>query len=116
MVDVVGEEAFRDVEHFAVHGDCEAPFQGRRPLAPDGVVRIAPLADVPFVPAEAVVIVGVHDGVFSLREWYAAESVAVTELSVPEYRQYGRHFQPGRDSDFDGELDDFRPRPPLCRR
>ena len=111
MVDVVHEEPFRDVEHFAVHHNCEALFQFGRPLAPHGVVRIAPFADVPFVAVEAVEIVGVHDGVFSLREADASESVAVTQLSVQEHRQHGRHFQPGRDSDFDGELDDFRTHP-----
>ena len=101
VVDVVDEEPFRDVEHFAVHRYCQPLFQFRRPLAPDGVICIAPHADVPFVFAEAVVIVGVHDGVFSLREGDAAERVAVTELSVPEQRQYGRLFQPGRYSDFE---------------
>jgi hypothetical protein len=55
------------------------------------------------------VVVGVHDGVPALREGDSAESVAVTQPSVPEQRKHGRLFQPARYSDSDNELDDFPP-------
>ena len=110
MIDVVGDEAVRHVDDFAVHRYCQPFLQYRRPLAPYGVICTVPFADVPFVPAYAFVIVGVHDGVLALREGDPAEGVAVVQLSVPEHRQYGRPFQPARYSDFDNELGDRCPR------
>ena len=107
MINVIDEEALRHIYDFAVHRYCQPLFQGWRPLAPDGVACTVPLAGVPFVPAEPIVVVGVHDGVFSLRKGDPAERVAVPQPSVPEHRQHGRPFQPGRNSDSDDELDDF---------
>ena len=111
MIDVVDEEVARDVDDFAVHGYCQPLLQGRRPLAPDGVVRTVSPAGVPFVPAYAFVIVRIDDGELSLRDGDPAESVAVAQLSVPEQRQYGELFQPARYSDSDNELDDLGPPP-----
>jgi hypothetical protein len=113
MIDVVHIKVVRHINDFAVHRYCQPLFQYRRPLAPYGVVRTVSLAGVPFVSAQPVVVVGVHDGVFALREGDSAERIAVPQLSVPEQRQHGRPFQPARYSDFDNELDDF-PRPPRC--
>jgi hypothetical protein len=114
MVDVVHVEVVRHVDDLAVHRYGQPLSELRRPLAPDGVVGAVAIAGVPFVPAEAVVVFGVHDGEFALREGDPAESVAVTQLSVPEHGQHGRPFQPARYPDFDDELDDFpRPLPPL---
>ena len=107
MIDVVDEEVVRDVDDFSVHGNCQPLLQGRRPLAPYGVMRTISPAGVPFVPADALVIVRIDDGELSLREGDPAESVAVAQLSVPEQRQHGRNFQPARYSDFDDELEDF---------
>jgi len=76
---------------------------------------MAPHADVPFVSAQAVVVFGVHDGVFALRQGDSAERVAVAKPSVPEHRQHGQPFQPARYSDSDDELDDF-PLPRLPSR
>jgi hypothetical protein len=107
MVDVVGVEAVRHVDDLAVHRYGQPLFERRRPLAPDGVVCAVAIADVPFVPAEAVVVFGVHDGVLALREGDPAECVAVTQLSVEEQGQHGQLFQRRRYPDFDNELDDF---------
>jgi hypothetical protein len=107
MVDVVDVEAVRHVDDLAVHRYGQPLFELRRPLAPYGVVGAVAIADVPFVLAEAVVVFGVHDGVFALREGDSAESVAVTQLPVPEYGQHGQLFQRRRYPDFDDELDDF---------
>ena len=111
MINMVDEEVVRHVDDFAVHRYGQPLSLARRPLAPYGVVRTAPLGDVPFVPVDSFVIVGIHDGVLALREGDSAEGVAVTQPSVQEQSQYGQPFQPGRNSDFDNELDDRCPPP-----
>ena len=114
MIDVVDEKVVRHVDDFAVHRYGQPLTLTRRPLAPYGVVRTAPTGDVPFVPVDSFVIIGIHDGVLALREGDPAESVAVTQLSVQEQSQHGQPFQQGGYSYSDDELDDF-PHPPLCR-
>ncbi len=109
MIDMVHVEVLRHVDDLAVHRYGQPLLQYRRPLAPYGVVCTLPFAGVPFVLAEPVVVFGIHDGVFSLREGDSSESVAVPQLSVPEHRQHGRPFQPARYYDSDNELDDFPP-------
>ena len=111
MIDMVNKEALRHGDDFAVHRYGQPLPQDRRPLAPYGIACTAPLAGVPFVSDEPFVIVGVHNGVSSLREGDSAERVAVTQFPVPEHRQHGRPFQPGRNSDSDGKLGDFAPTP-----
>jgi hypothetical protein len=116
MIDVVNVEIARHVDDFAVHRYRQPLSQYRRPLAPYGVICVAPFGYVPFLFDDALVVVRVHDGVFALREWYPAESVAVTQLSVQEQRQHGRPFQPARYPDSDNVLDDFPiPRFAECR-
>ena len=51
MIDVVYEIALRNIDDFTVHRYGQPLLQGRRPLAPDGVVCMTLLADVPFVSA-----------------------------------------------------------------
>jgi len=82
MIDVVDKQVVRHVDYFAVHRYVQPLFQFRRPLTSYGVIRTLPWGGVPFVFADAFVVVRVNDGVFALREWYPAESVAVAQLSV----------------------------------
>jgi len=109
MINVVDEKVVWHVDDFAVHRYGQPLALARRPLAPYGVVRTAPTGDVPFVPVDSFVIVGIHDGVLALCEGDSAEGVAVTQPSVQEQSQHGQPFQQGWYSDSDDELDDRGP-------
>ena len=83
MINMIHEEAFRHIYDFAVHRYCQPLFQDWRPLASVGIVCTAPFAGIPFVSAQPIMVVGVHDGVLALRKGDPAERVAVTQPSVP---------------------------------
>ena len=63
---------------------------------------------VPFVSAEAGVIVGVDDGVFALGEGYSAERVAVAEAAIEKQKPDDRLFEDL--GDVKDELDNCPPR------
>ena len=51
--------------------------------------------------AEALVVIGVNDGVLALCEGDSAEGVAEAESAVGEYEPNGDWFKPGWDCDWD---------------
>jgi len=84
MIDVVNEHAFRDIYDYSVHGYGKSPFLYFGPLASDGVICVTGSGGIPCVFAEPNVVIGVNNYVFSLREWYSSEGIAVAEPSVQE--------------------------------
>ncbi len=59
---------------------------------PDGIKGVFALNRVPFVFAQALVIFGVHDGVFALGERYAAKGIAIADAAVEQYQSHKRPY------------------------
>ena len=69
------------IENLAMHLNM-LPLVFTQMNPPGGIKGVFALNHVPFVFAQALVILGVDDGVFSLCEWDAAEGVAVAEAAI----------------------------------
>ena len=86
MVDVVNDAAWGDFYYTAVHVNGARVFScGGVAL---GITSVAVLSNMPFVFAEHFVIFGVNEGKLALCKGYAAESIAVAEAAIGEYRKY----------------------------
>jgi len=72
----------RGVHYEAVHTYFDSFSLDFGPLSADGVECIVALCGVPFVLAEALVVIGVDDGVFVLGEFYSSERIAVAKAAV----------------------------------
>ena len=84
VVDVVGEEAGRDVDDEVVHvhvlsGPVFAVCEGV-----DGVKGVGTFVGIPFVLFQAVVIFGIDDGEFVFSEGDFSEGIAEPDASVYE--------------------------------
>ena len=66
VVYVVNEEMVGDIEYLAVHSDGDLFFVFGVPDLSLGIVGVSALVGVPFVNAEAWVVFGVHDRIFTL--------------------------------------------------
>lgn len=66
VVYVVNEEMVGDIEYLAVHSDGDLFFVFGVPDLSLSIVGVSALVGVPFVNAEAWVVFGVHDSVFTL--------------------------------------------------
>jgi len=97
----------RGVHYEAVHTYFDSFSLDFGPLSADGVECIVALCGVPFVLAEAWVVIGVNDCVFILRKWYASERIAVANPPVQKRCKNGRLFKPARD--FNKELQNPSP-------
>jgi len=81
VVYVVNEEMVGDIDNLAVHSDGTLFFVYGVPDLSLCVIGESALVGVPFVNAEAWVVFGVHDSVFTLGEWDSAEGVAEAEAA-----------------------------------
>ena len=66
MIDVVNNEAMRDVNDEAVHFYVQQLLGGFRPLASDGIKCTARLSSVPSIFGQARIVIGINDSEFSL--------------------------------------------------
>jgi hypothetical protein len=62
------------------------PFPSLHPFRVHRIEPVLYLSRVPFVFAEAIIIVGVNDGEFALRQRYSPEGVAVANAAVENDR------------------------------
>lgn len=69
------------VDYLTVHLNRQ-PFVFADPYTPCCIICIFELFGMPFVFAQWLVIIGVHDGVFALCKWYPAKGVAVVDAAV----------------------------------
>jgi hypothetical protein len=106
MIDMVHHHAGGNLHDAPVHVNRSGPLScGGIAL---GVERMGIFRDVPIMFTEPLVIAGINDGVFSFRQGYPAEGVAVAQSAVQQHEPYGRPFEPRRD--FDNDFDDLRTR------
>lgn len=83
MIDVIDKHVVRDFYYVTMHGDV-LRFSAFGAAGAIGIESVASFCSKPFVFFEAVVVVGVYDGVFSLGQGDSAEGIAETEASVEE--------------------------------
>jgi hypothetical protein len=62
-----------------------------------GVKGVDTFADVPFELDQSVVILGVNNGEFALRQGYLPESIAVSQPPIQKHEKQKRLFEPMRD-------------------
>ncbi len=91
MVDVVNEKMLGRIDYLAVHLNIKSLFPD--PGGSDGIIGIFGLAGIPFVFAQALVIFGVHYGVFALCKLYPSKGVAVVDAAVEQYQSHERAYQ-----------------------
>ena len=82
MVDMIHEHVIRDIYDLSVHSDVQSLSCGPGPLTSDGIRCMGPFRSVPFVFAQPLVVVGIDNCIFALREGDSPEGIAVAELSV----------------------------------
>ena len=79
------------------------PFLSPHPFRVHRIEPVLYLSRVPFVFAEAIIIIGVNDGEFALRQRYPPEGVAIANTTVEKDRQDTEPFKP--DWNFNSNLD-----------
>ena len=107
MVDMIDEQALRDVDNFPVHRDGYVPFFLGQPLVAGRIGCVRPFAELPFVFFEPLVVVRVDDGEFALGQWDSPVRVAAAKPTVQQDEEYPNPVQPVRNSD--DVLDDNHP-------
>ena len=90
MVYVVNDHAIRNHDDFPVHK------YGFRFSPASSVTGGAAGAGLPFVLAESLIIIGVNDGEFALREWNFPECVAVAQAPIEKNNQNDGFYHPLR--------------------
>ena len=80
------------VENLAMHLNV-LPLVFTNMNPPDGIKGVFALIRMPFVFAQALVIFGVHYGVFALSERYPAKWIAVADAAVEQYQSHERPYQ-----------------------
>lgn len=103
LVDVIDEHAEGRRQHLAVHRDRLRPPVAQAGGA-GGVIRPRPLADVPVVPGQTRVVVGIDDSVATLGQGDPAEGVAVADPTPQQRQRHAGPSQPQRNghNDLDG--------------
>jgi len=105
IIDVVNHKTIWGFRYLAVHRD-DNDLAGFSVSSMVFRIKGVPcLVGTPLVPAEPIVIVGVNDGEFALRQGYAAKCVAISQPAIEKDRQDTEPFEPRRDFDYD--LDGF---------
>ena len=94
---VVNHKTVRDIYYLAVHTNRASPCVLSDVGVAFGVKGAAIFRGKPFGPAEPIVIVGVNDGEFALRQWYAAKGAAIAEPAIEKDEEQNRLFDLTRD-------------------
>ena len=97
---MVNKQVGRDFEYQTVHRK-QKPFTIFGEDHADSVKVSVPSISVPFMFRQMPVIVGVNDGIFALRQRYAAEGIAVANAAIEEHGQCNDALKPSRNSDND---------------
>ncbi len=77
MVDMVTAQAIGEVQDKVVHTHIFSLFLFSVRQRPNSVKGVDTFADVPFILDQPVVILGVNNGEFALRQGYPPEGVAI---------------------------------------